>query len=106
MKGDLGGGGRIFANSCQSAIRRSDTQVWEGPFDEGDIIDIKIGDLVYISGQPEYISEVEESITAPGCPPTVSGITTVPPSGRPRAGRCQTTVYRANNKWDTPYSKG
>ena len=111
--GSLGGGGRTFANKCQSAVRRSDTQVWEGPFDEGDIINIKIGDLVYISGQPEYISEVEESITAPGCPPTVSDITTAlpsiptaPPSGRPRAGRCQTTVYRANNKWDTPYSKG
>ena len=46
-EGGLGGGGRIFANSCQSAIRRSDTQVWEGPFNEGDIINIKIGDLVY-----------------------------------------------------------
>ena len=110
--GSLGGGGRTFANRCQSAIRRSDNQVWEGPFNEGDIINIKIGDLVYIAGKPEYISEVEESITAPGCPPipgTIGppvGITTVPPSGRPQANRCQTTVYRANNKWDGPYSKG
>ena len=39
-----------------------------------------------------------------GGPPV--GITTVPPSGRPQANRCQTTVYRANNKWDGPYSKG
>ena len=105
LEGGLGGGGRIFANSCQSAIRRSDTQVWEGPFNEGDIINIKIGDLVYLAGSPEYISEVEESITAPGCPPNNVIIPTSGEGGRPRSGRCQTTVYRANNKWDTPYSK-
>jgi hypothetical protein len=67
--GSYGGNGRIFAGRCQSVIRRGDTNLWEGPFDEGDVFEVKEGDFVIIAGQPPYISEENTTITAPGCPP-------------------------------------
>jgi gas vesicle protein len=67
--GSYGGNGRIFAGRCQSVIRRGDTNLWEGPFDEGDVFEVKEGDFVILAGQPPYISEENTTITAPGCPP-------------------------------------
>jgi hypothetical protein len=66
--GSVGGMGRVIANRCQSLIRRGDTNKWEGPFESGDVIDIRIGDTVRLAGVPEYISEENTSITAPPCP--------------------------------------
>lgn len=70
--GSVGGMGRTIANRCQSLIRRGDTNKWEGPFDPGEVIEIRIGDTVKLAGVPEYISNENTSITAPPCPDTVS----------------------------------
>jgi hypothetical protein len=70
--GSVGGMGRTIANRCQSLIRRGDTKKWEGPFDSGEVIDIRIGDIVRLAGVPEYISEENTSVTAPPCPDLVS----------------------------------
>jgi hypothetical protein len=70
--GSVGGMGRTIANRCQSLIRRGDTKKWEGPFDSGEVIDIRVGDTVRLAGVPEYISEENTSITAPPCPDLVS----------------------------------
>ena len=67
--GSYGGGGRVVADRCQSLIRRGDTKYWEGPFNEGEVIEVREGDFVIISGQAPYTSEENTSITAPGCPP-------------------------------------
>jgi hypothetical protein len=70
--GSVGGMGRTIANRCQSLIRRGDTKKWEGPFDFGEVIDIRVGDTVRLAGVPEYISEENTSVTAPPCPDLVS----------------------------------
>lgn len=78
--GSVGGMGRTIADRCQSLIRRADN-TWEGPFNPGDIIEIGVGDLVILAGEPEYVSEENTSITAPPCPdttPTTSVSTTYP----------------------------
>lgn len=67
--GSYGGGGRTVADRCQSILRRGDTNKWEGPFNEGEVIEIREGDFVIIAGQPPYVSEENTSITVPGCPP-------------------------------------
>ena len=70
--GSIGGMNRVIADRCQSLIRRGDTKKWEGPFDSGEVIDIRVGDTVRLAGVPEYISEENTSITAPPCPDLVS----------------------------------
>jgi hypothetical protein len=70
--GSVGGMGRTIANRCQSLIRRGDTKKWEGPFDSGEVINIRVGDTVRLAGVAEYISEENTSITAPPCPDLVS----------------------------------
>ena len=70
--GSIGGMGRTIADRCQSLIRRGDTKKWEGPFDPGVAIDIRIGDTVLLAGVPRYISEQNVSITTPPCPDLVS----------------------------------
>ena len=70
--GSVGGMGRTIANRCQSLIRRGDTKKWEGPFDSGEVIDVRVGDTVRLAGVPEYISEENTSVTAPPCPDLVS----------------------------------
>ena len=70
--GSVGGMGRTIANRCQSLIRRGDTKKWEGPFDSGEVIDIRVGDTVRLAGVPEYTSEENTSITAPPCPDLIS----------------------------------
>jgi hypothetical protein len=65
--GSVGGMGRTIANKCQSLIRRANN-TWDGPYNSGDIIEIGIGDLVILAGQPEYISEENTTVTAPPCP--------------------------------------
>ena len=78
--GSVGGMGRTIADRCQSLIRRADN-TWDGPFNSGDIIEIGVGDLVILAGEPEYVSEENTSITAPPCPdttPTTSVSTTYP----------------------------
>ena len=63
--GSVGGMNRTVANSNQSLIRRGDTNKLEGPFNPGEVIDIKIGDTVRLAGTPEYVSEENTSITSP-----------------------------------------
>jgi len=81
--GSVGGMGRTIANRCQSLIRRSDTKKWEGPFDSGEVINIRVGDTVRLAGVPEYVSEENTSITAPPCPDIV--LSTSPSSTYPVA---------------------
>jgi hypothetical protein len=66
--GDLGGDGRVWATRCQSIIQRVDG-TWDTPYDPGEIMNIRIGDMVQLAGQPSYISTKDESITAVECPP-------------------------------------
>jgi hypothetical protein len=66
--GDLGGDGRVWATRCQSTIQRADG-TWDTPYDPGEIMNIRIGDMVQLAGQPSYISTKDESITAVECPP-------------------------------------
>jgi len=70
--GSIGGMNRVIADRCQSLIRRGDTNKWEGPFDPGEVIDIRVGDTVRLAGIPEYISQENTSITTPPCPDLVS----------------------------------
>lgn len=70
--GSIGGMNRVIADRCQSLIRRGDTNKWEGPFDPGEVIDIRVGDTVRLAGIPEYISEENISVTSPPCPDLVS----------------------------------
>ena len=63
--GSVGGMNRTIANSNQSLIRRGDTKKWEGPFNPGEVIDIRVGDTVRLAGTPEYVSEENTSITSP-----------------------------------------
>ena len=64
-----GGNGNVIADRCQSIIRRGDTNIWEGPFNEGDVFEVKEGDFVILAGQSPYTSEENTTLTAPGCPP-------------------------------------
>jgi len=66
--GDKGGSGRVWATRCQTIIRRSDGK-WDVPYDPGSVIEIKPGDYVEIPGQIPYTSSVNQTITAPECPP-------------------------------------
>ena len=64
-----GGNGNVIVDRCQSIIRRGDTNIWEGPFNEGDVFEVKEGDFVILAGQSPYTSEENTTLTAPGCPP-------------------------------------
>lgn len=66
--GDLGGDGRIWATRCQSIIRRANGS-WDTPYDPDQIMEIRVGDLVQLAGQPGYYATEDQSITAPQCPP-------------------------------------
>ena len=66
--GDLGGDGRVWATRCQSTIQRTDG-TWDTPYDPDEVMEIHVGDLVQLAGQPNYIATEEQSITAPQCPP-------------------------------------
>lgn len=66
--GDLGGDGRVWANRCQSIIHRVNGK-WDTPYDPGEIMEIFVGDMVQLAGQPSYIATQDQSITAPQCPP-------------------------------------
>lgn len=70
--GSVGGMGRTIASADQSLIRRDDTKKWEGPFDPGEVVDIKVGDTVKLPGVPEYISDENTSITTPPAPERIS----------------------------------
>lgn len=63
--GSVGGMNRTIADPNQSLVRRGDTKKWEGPFDPGEVIEIRVGDTVRLSGTPEYISDINTSITSP-----------------------------------------
>jgi hypothetical protein len=66
--GDLGGDGRVWATRCQSIIHRVDG-TWDTPYDPGEIMNIRVGDMVQLAGQPSYVATKDESITAVECPP-------------------------------------
>lgn len=66
--GDQGGDGRVWATRCQSTIQRTDG-TWDTPYDPDEVMEIHVGDLVQLAGQPDYIATEEQSITAPQCPP-------------------------------------
>ena len=66
--GDQGGDGRVWADKCQTTVFRLDG-TYDTPYDEGEVIDIKIGDTVKFPGQPEFVAIEDKSVTAPGCPP-------------------------------------
>ncbi len=76
--GDKGGSGRVWADRCQTIVQRADG-TWDTPYNPGSVIQIRIGDYVEIPGQLPYTSKIDESITAPQCPPepelsdTISG---------------------------------
>jgi hypothetical protein len=62
--GSLGGDGRTWANPEDSYILRSGG-TYDSPYQPGDIMNIRTGDTVYLSGSNPYVSTVNESISAP-----------------------------------------
>lgn len=66
--GSVGGDGRTWADRCQSKIRRSDG-TWDYPYNPGEVMNIRSGDYVEFAGESPYISTINETITAPQCPP-------------------------------------
>jgi hypothetical protein len=70
--GSVGGMGRTIANPDQTLVRRGDTKKWEGPFNPGEVVDIRVGDTVRLPGIPEYISDENTSVTTPPAPDRIS----------------------------------
>jgi len=66
--GSLGGDGRTWADRCRTKVRR-DNGVWEFPYNPGETVDIRVGDLVQLPGEPAFTATENSSITAPPCPP-------------------------------------
>lgn len=64
--GSTGGNGIIFAGKCDSTIKKSDG-TWDKPYEKGEIMNIEVGDTVKLPGQIPYVSQIAETITAPGC---------------------------------------
>jgi hypothetical protein len=66
--GSQGGDGRTWADRCQSTIRRADGN-WDYPYSPGEVMDIKVGDLVQLAGESSFVAIQDETTTAPQCPP-------------------------------------
>lgn len=66
--GSLGGDGRTWADRCRTKVRR-DNGVWEFPYNPGETVDIRIGDLVQFPGETPFTATENSSVTAPPCPP-------------------------------------
>jgi hypothetical protein len=66
--GSQGGDGRTWADRCQSTIRRVDGN-WDYPYNPGEVMDIKVGDLVQLAGETSFVAIQDEITTAPQCPP-------------------------------------
>ncbi len=66
--GSQGGDGRTWADRCQSTIRRADGN-WDYPYNPGEVMDIKVGDLVQLAGETSFVAIQDEITTAPQCPP-------------------------------------
>ena len=64
----MGGDGSTWADRCRTKVRR-DNGVWEFPYNPGEKVDIRVGDLVQLPGEIPFTARENTSITAPQCPP-------------------------------------
>jgi hypothetical protein len=71
--GSLGGDGRTWADRCRTKVRR-DNGVWEFPYNPGETVDIRVGDLVQFPGETPFTATENSSVTAPPCPPEDAAI--------------------------------
>ena len=65
--GDKGGGGRVWANRCQTSVHRADYR-WDIPYSLGQTVRVYYGDEVTLPGQATIV--IDENFTEdmiPGC---------------------------------------
>ena len=75
--GSQGGDGRIWADRCQTVVRRKNLD-WDDPYSPGDVITLYTGDWVQLPGKPKvYIDADFDASKLPGA--QVTGVSTYVP---------------------------
>lgn len=64
--GSQGGGGRTFANYCETIVRRANG-TYDVPYVSGKIISLKVGDWVQFPNQAAFKITEDQEVTAPTC---------------------------------------
>jgi len=65
--GSKGGMGRVWADRCQTVVRRANRS-WDAPYSEGNIIRLYYGDRITLPGQSEVVIDCDfNAIELPGC---------------------------------------
>ena len=59
--GSRGGMGRVWANRCQTTVRRANRS-WDAPYNEGDIIKLYYGDRIKLPGQAEVLIDCDFNV--------------------------------------------
>ncbi len=75
--GSQGGDGRVWADRCQTVVRRKNFD-WDDPYTAGDVITLYTGDWVQLPGKPKvYIDADFDASKLPGA--QVTGVSTYVP---------------------------
>ena len=65
--GSKGGMGRVWADRCQTVVRRANRS-WDAPYSEGNVIRLYYGDRITLPGQSEVVIDCDfNAIELPGC---------------------------------------
>ena len=65
--GSKGGMGRVWADRCQTIVRRANGN-WDTPYSEGSVIKLFYGDAITLPGQGEVVIDCDfNAIELPGC---------------------------------------
>jgi len=65
--GSKGGMGRVWADRCQTIVRRTNGD-WDTPYSEGSVIKLFYGDAITLPGQGEVVIDCDfNAIELPGC---------------------------------------
>ena len=65
--GSQGGGGRTFANYCETIVRRADG-TYDVPYIAGKVISLQAGDWLQLPNQSPFKVQEDQVITSPTCP--------------------------------------
>ena len=65
--GSRGGNRRVYAGRCETVVQRANRN-WEGPYKEGDVIELSYGDRITLPGRNQVVIDCDfEPGMLPGC---------------------------------------